>query len=757
MGMVAGISVTDEFSVVMAKDSWKKVLAQLKKPDIEVALVRETKKGPFVGMITVERMKKFAEAAGKTSTLLAKDLMETKLLDLRSDLPLSDMIEQIRKLKPDGVIISDAKGKQFGYFSPGDYKQAVQYLEQKQKAKKGGPAGPPPTISQALPAGMLPKGPAKPSAKPTSTASATPTTAQPSSPPATPTPAQPTAAPPKAPPAAKATPSPRPSSAPPPASAPAAEQPQVSSGMGMHHPAHKGAEVEVEIHDADPDRPIVAGQTPPTKTMKRSAISVTDEFGIVKEKDDWRAVAAELMKPENKVVLAKATKGPKIVGVITEQHFLQTCASGADPSKTTVKDNMLTKLLHIPATTPLKRMVEGIAAKKPDGVIIVDAKGKHVGFFSPEDFKQAKKMVEAAKKAKEEPQTVAQAIPVAPPPPPPLTPTDMILKQLQAEELAESQEETPSDTTSIGTGTDEEPRIDAEASIGAGTNDEPTFEEGPQPVVEVSSKDGVPAPPPVPGSAPEGPALIPEKKDAPSLIPEKGARIPPPLSPPAVPAEATPPVPPPEELATPTPPAPPPPPPAAPAETSPPTISAGENVLKIRQEDLCQYLVKELAQGQPSPVVWQQDGSSLMVHADTITVDCEDGFARFTLEVETDQTGRTLVGVTFYLSTADDLSDLMGTKEEAPEGDPIVVGRWGAIIQDVIWSNVLELILDRADDLGQEAIGIGAGEGCIWVRTLIEKQPRRLIVRGSPELLAGLTGAIPIVPGVTTPSAGGGP
>ena len=134
--------VSDEFSVVTVQAGWKHITAELSRSDVDVILVREKTNGPFVGMITDQRLHSFDAAEGRSSKLIARDMMQTKILHLDVDTQLDQMISDIREKSPDGVLICNQEGQHIGYFSPDDYQQVVRFLKDVD--------GESPTISQAM-------------------------------------------------------------------------------------------------------------------------------------------------------------------------------------------------------------------------------------------------------------------------------------------------------------------------------------------------------------------------------------------------------------------------------------------------------------------------------------------------------------------------------------------------------------------------------------------------------------------------------
>ncbi len=112
------------------------------------------------------------------------------------------------------------------------------------------------------------------------------------------------------------------------------------------------------------------------------------------------------------------------------------------------------------------------------------------------------------------------------------------------------------------------------------------------------------------------------------------------------------------------------------------------------------------------PVIWVDHGDEVLVHFEAMQVRMLDGVILVSIDLETDQTGRTPLVVSIALGKSGPGAGLLAVTDEYPRGNGILASRWGAILQDAVWSSLLGLAKDHAMQTGQapRAIGITAGK-----------------------------------------------
>jgi hypothetical protein len=143
----------------------------------------------------------------------------------------------------------------------------------------------------------------------------------------------------------------------------------------------------------------------------------------------------------------------------------------------------------------------------------------------------------------------------------------------------------------------------------------------------------------------------------------------------------------------------------------------------VTQEEVTEQIAPVLGHGELEPTIWEEEGSELLVHPSSLRVVIDDGFLTFSLDVESEQSGRVNVTIPICVGNSDDLSNLHGGVHSVVEGEPVIVGRWSHALQDVMWHALLDLVdricivLDEhVEDEGVQPMAIGADDGKLWIR-----------------------------------------
>jgi hypothetical protein len=139
-----------------------------------------------------------------------------------------------------------------------------------------------------------------------------------------------------------------------------------------------------------------------------------------------------------------------------------------------------------------------------------------------------------------------------------------------------------------------------------------------------------------------------------------------------------------------------------------------EGIAKVSVEGFRDVLKSVVSGGQSTDVVWTEDGSEVVVHPDSIEVRADSGLLTVGVDMSCDQTGRGRITIRFYIGNQDDLTNLVGVREESPDGPAILIGRWAQPFQDVVWSVLLEQgeMISTSD--GGSLRGVGTGSDAIW-------------------------------------------
>ncbi|HEU5269162.1 MAG TPA: hypothetical protein VFU36_04495 [Jatrophihabitans sp.] len=123
---------------------------------------------------------------------------------------------------------------------------------------------------------------------------------------------------------------------------------------------------------------------------------------------------------------------------------------------------------------------------------------------------------------------------------------------------------------------------------------------------------------------------------------------------------------------------------------------------------LCTALRRELAAGADT-VLWQQQGDRVLVHLDTLSVRTGPHGVQVSIELQTDQSGRSPLTIGFALAGPDDPADLTAVTEHLPAGDPVLAARWGQPVQEAVFEALLRVLDRAAEAAGRVPVGLRAG------------------------------------------------
>lgn len=113
----------------------------------------------------------------------------------------------------------------------------------------------------------------------------------------------------------------------------------------------------------------------------------------------------------------------------------------------------------------------------------------------------------------------------------------------------------------------------------------------------------------------------------------------------------------------------------------------------------------------PASVIWVNGSNEVLVHLDSTQVRILDGMLLVSVDLECDQTGRTPLVCAFALSNTSDPSTLVATTDEYPRGDGTLASCWGQQLQQAVWSSILALANDHADERELSPRGLIATAG----------------------------------------------
>ena len=113
----------------------------------------------------------------------------------------------------------------------------------------------------------------------------------------------------------------------------------------------------------------------------------------------------------------------------------------------------------------------------------------------------------------------------------------------------------------------------------------------------------------------------------------------------------------------------------------------------------------------PNRVVWVDHGNEVLVHLDSTTVRILDRMLLVSVDLETDQTGRTPLVCSFAVSGVGELGGLIATTDDIPRGSGVLASTWGRQLQSAVWSSLMSLVNDHANErsLTPRALSASAG------------------------------------------------
>jgi hypothetical protein len=112
-------------------------------------------------------------------------------------------------------------------------------------------------------------------------------------------------------------------------------------------------------------------------------------------------------------------------------------------------------------------------------------------------------------------------------------------------------------------------------------------------------------------------------------------------------------------------------------------------------------------------VIWVDSGDEVLVHLDSIQTRILDRVVLISIDLESDQSGRTPLIVSFAIGNAIDPAGLIAVTDEYPRGDGSLAARWGEAVQAALWSTLLGLAQDHATERGKAPAGISAAPGVL--------------------------------------------
>ncbi len=115
----------------------------------------------------------------------------------------------------------------------------------------------------------------------------------------------------------------------------------------------------------------------------------------------------------------------------------------------------------------------------------------------------------------------------------------------------------------------------------------------------------------------------------------------------------------------------------------------------------------------PTSVIWVDHGNEVLVHLDSTAVKILDRMVLVSVDLESDQTGRTPLVCSFAVSGAGELGGLIATTDDLPRGDGVLASAWGQQLQSAVWSSLMALANDHAAERTMTPRALSASAGSL--------------------------------------------
>jgi predicted transcriptional regulator len=431
-----------------------------------------------------------------------------------------------------------------------------------------------------------------------------------------------------------------------------------------------------------------------------STLNIRDEFVFVRNDSIYSDVARVLIPNDKSIVLIRGKGKKGIIGVIPHTHFLEICSKGINPSKLLARDEMLTNILRLKDSTPIDEAASIIRQKKPDAVLILSDAGEFCGYLSPNDIRElTDKLSEPVSEEEVDLDGIISSElditdEFA------LLPFDAALCDVAAKLFRSNTNivlirgkkgkgivGAISETKFLeicAKGTDPLKalaRKHMQTNLLRLRNDTPlrdaiqiVDEKNPDAVLVLS-----------PSNRFVGYLSPQDHRRAVQILTDQGRET--------------------LDIGD-----------IKPIISLPPTsirdIQGSSDELSIAV--LIEKLRNGLGSGEVGPVVWQEDGSEILVHNETVRARTQPPLLIVELEANCDQTSAQTITFTFDIGSGEPLNS-DACSDVVPEGSKLIVGRWGVIMRDIIW----DIIVDSMNEHTPEdniATGFSAGKSALKLR-----------------------------------------
>jgi hypothetical protein len=159
------------------------------------------------------------------------------------------------------------------------------------------------------------------------------------------------------------------------------------------------------------------------------------------------------------------------------------------------------------------------------------------------------------------------------------------------------------------------------------------------------------------------------------------------------------------------------------------SATSGETIKRLEEATLGAEIGRRLsgvsADGSTLPVgagerlgrvVWTDRGDDVLVYLDSVRAKVLDRMLYVSIDLETDQTGRTPLICAFALGSATDPAGMVVVSDELPRGNGLLASRWGENVQAAVWNALLGMLSDFAKASSLSPAGFAALSGALVLR-----------------------------------------
>jgi|8_EtaG_2_1085327.scaffolds.fasta_scaffold01893_5 predicted transcriptional regulator len=121
--------------------------------------------------------------------------------------------------------------------------------------------------------------------------------------------------------------------------------------------------------------------------MRISDLNITDEYDTISKHATLSEAAKKILALERGVLVVVDDKLP--MGIVTDSHMLVAMSNDLDCRVEKCEDHLDSNILSVNYNSTVKEAALMMNVKKPIAVTVVDDNLKLVGYFSPNDYRDA--------------------------------------------------------------------------------------------------------------------------------------------------------------------------------------------------------------------------------------------------------------------------------------------------------------------------------------------------------------------------------